>query len=74
MKIKINKNKCVGCRTCELVCSFHNYQVSLPELSHIRIFFDNAYNVDIRISSDCTCKKNPPCVLLCPTQAITFRR
>lgn len=72
-KIIVNKDKCVGCRSCELACSFHHEQIFLPEIASIRIFFDSNFNLDIKILDNCDCEKSPPCIKLCPTQAISWR-
>jgi anaerobic carbon-monoxide dehydrogenase iron sulfur subunit len=70
-KIKVNNiNKCVGCRSCELACSFHHQKVFLPEISSIRVLFDSQYNIQLSILDSCDCEKDPPCVKICPTKAI----
>ena len=40
--IKVDINKCVGCRICELVCSFfHTQDTYNPRQSRIRVFSDD---------------------------------
>ncbi|TFG25595.1 MAG: hypothetical protein EU533_01015 [Promethearchaeota archaeon] len=36
-KIKINPEKCVGCRICQLTCSFTYYQTFNPSKARIKI-------------------------------------
>jgi len=74
MGIVIEKEKCVGCRACELACSFHRTKEFCPESSSIRIFFTNDGDLEIDISSECNCsdKNNLPCVEFCPTQALKY--
>jgi len=69
--IKVDLNKCVGCRSCELACSYHHKKLFLPEISSIKIHFDSQYNIDVSILDSCDCKSNPPCVKICPTEAIS---
>ncbi len=35
--LKIDTGKCVGCRTCEIACSFHHRRVFAPELSSLEV-------------------------------------
>jgi len=70
--IKVDLSRCVGCRSCELACSYHHRKVFLPEISSIHIYFDSQYNIDVSILDSCDCKSNPPCVKICPTKAILF--
>lgn len=72
--IKIDVNKCVGCKTCEIVCSYVNKGYFNPNCSKIKIKFNNDYDICITILNNCKCEfdkeKNPPCVTMCPTKAI----
>lgn len=72
MKVHVNKDKCVGCRTCELACSFQKSGVFNPEKSNIRIYFDSEGGLDIKIQASCDCSEveRPLCVELCPVGAI----
>ena len=51
--IKINPDKCSGCRACELICSsFHavpKYSSTNPERSRIRVSFDPLKNLFIPV-------------------------
>ena len=68
MRIKVNYDKCTGCRACEVACSAKHYKVYSPELSRIKIIKFEDKGTDIPI----TCKQcvNAPCVNNCPTQAL----
>lgn len=69
MAFYIDYHKCVGCKTCEMVCSLVHEQACSPELSRIRVvrYRKEAYNVPIT----CAFCEKPPCVDICPVGAIT---
>lgn len=55
---KVDNDKCVGCKICNLACPFGNI----------------AYSSDELVSVKCElCEGEPECVLFCPTGAITFK-
>jgi len=64
----VNSKKCTGCRSCELACSFEHFQEFSYELSAIRLlrFEERARNYPV-VCLEC---KNPPCVDVCPTDAL----
>jgi carbon-monoxide dehydrogenase iron sulfur subunit len=69
LKIIIAIEACYGCRTCELVCSFHHAGVFSPELSSIRVLKNNR-NAKVELSIDSTCdscqgEPQPLCVKYC---------
>lgn len=68
MRLKVNFEKCAGCRACEIACSAFHYKKYSPELSRIRIVKFEDKGTDIPI----TCKQcvDAPCVNNCPTQAL----
>ena len=70
--------KCYGCRTCELACSFHHQRVFAPELSSIKISKSNyTGKIEWRIDSSCdSCVKEelPLCVKFCSYGALEARR
>lgn len=69
MHIMVNEKICVGCRICELACSFELTQAFDPESSKIRIFFGD--NGELKITTEqCTCNK-PLCAEFCPVHALT---
>jgi Fe-S-cluster-containing hydrogenase component 2 len=67
-RFSVDTNKCVGCRTCELACSFGRRQQFDPEASRIKIHFGDDGGVDIRVAA-CDCRQ-PLCLELCPPQAL----
>ena len=68
MRLKVNYEKCAGCRACEVACSAKHYKKYSPELSRIRIVKFEDKGTDIPI----TCKQcvEAPCVKNCPVQAL----
>jgi len=73
MSLVIDKKKCVGCRTCELACSFYHVKEFCPENSNIRIFFTDDGDIEID-SSKCNYSGEdmPLCVKFCPTKALKY--
>ena len=74
MKIIRDTEACHGCRTCELVCSFHHGRVFSPELSSIRVSRNNrTARIGWFIDSTCdSCKgeEKPLCVEYCAYGAL----
>lgn len=68
MRLKINFERCAGCRACEMACSAKHYEKYSPELSRIRIIKFEDKGTDIPVA----CKQcvNAPCVNNCPTKAL----
>ena len=56
MKIVRYPELCHGCRTCELMCSFHHRKTISPHSSSIRILRDNETG-NIFWSIDATCDR-----------------
>jgi anaerobic carbon-monoxide dehydrogenase iron sulfur subunit len=67
-RFTLDTDKCVGCRTCELACSFSHRQQFDPESAKIRIYFCDDGGLDIRVAA-CDCRQ-PLCLEMCPTQAL----
>ena len=67
--IYIDHQKCVGCATCEMVCSLVHEGICSPSLSRIRVvrYPTQAFNVPIT----CAFCEFPPCVSVCPSGAIS---
>ena len=54
MIIKRDASLCHGCRTCEMMCSFHHRRAFSPEWSSIHVVRDNAMGrVGWAIDSTC---------------------
>ena len=69
-RIIVDKNKCSGCRYCELICSYRDNLVFNPRNSRIRVLkYDELGIDDPTVCRQCA--ECPP-IDLCPTQA--FRR
>jgi Fe-S-cluster-containing dehydrogenase component len=64
----VNLDKCTGCRSCELACSFKHHGEFNPSKSNIQvsIFTENAFYVPMV----CTQCDKPFCGEVCPTGAI----
>lgn len=70
MIITVDKEKCVGCRICELACSYYRKNVFNPQYSNIRIYFNDDGELDIKTTESCDCLNDPLCVELCPVNSI----
>ena len=61
--------KCVGCRICELMCSFHHRGAFSPDLSSIKVsrnYQDGEFALDIDSTCDlCQGEEGPFCVKYC---------
>ncbi len=73
MKLEVNAKKCVGCRICELICSFHHCNCFSPEKSDIRVSFDKNYNLTIKTNVLSTCDYCGMCIEACPTGAVSIK-
>jgi len=78
IKIIINPNLCFGCKTCQLVCSFHHTGFFWPYKSSISIF-RNPQNAIIKCSVNSTCdvckdENMPLCIKYCVYNAIGLFR
>jgi len=67
--IRIEPSKCVGCKACELACSFKNYGEFAPSKSRIynEVFLEEAKFITV------TCMQcdEPWCLKACPKNAIS---
>ena len=66
--LKIDYEKCTGCRLCELVCAVKHDRVSNPSRSRIRVIKWESEGVYIPVS--CQQCEDAPCVLGCPAKAL----
>jgi len=69
LSILTDAEVCVGCRICELACSFHHNGVFSPDASSIKVSRDNQ-NGEIGLSIDSTCdlcveESVPQCIKYC---------
>ena len=67
--LTIVPERCSGCRTCEIVCSIHNYKVSNPKKARIRLLSLYPHPV-IKMPIVCRQCKVPKCMDSCPSEAI----
>lgn len=67
-RIRVDPEKCTGCRICELICAFSKYSEFNPKRSRIRIVKMERFFVDVPV----VCKQclNPLCVKDCPVGAL----
>lgn len=77
VKIVRDANKCYGCGTCSLICSFHKFGVFSPELSGIRVLTDlRTGEIEWTIGAGCDgCRseEEPMCVKNCLYKALTVQ-
>lgn len=67
-QLVIKPEKCIGCRTCELVCSFGHYGEFNPKLANVKVFeYEKAA---VAIPMTCLQCENPSCMKVCPVGAI----
>jgi anaerobic carbon-monoxide dehydrogenase iron sulfur subunit len=67
--LTVNLEKCTGCRSCELACSFKHHGEYNPAMSNIQvsIFTDEAFYVPV-VCFQCD---KPFCAEVCPTGAVS---
>ena len=68
-QLLIKPEKCIGCRTCELVCSFGHYGHFNPKLANVKVFEYEQTAVAILIM--CLQCEDPSCLKVCPVRAIS---
>jgi carbon-monoxide dehydrogenase iron sulfur subunit len=70
MKLLLDKEKCTGCKICELVCSAKHQGVFSPQKTHLKIidhYTPNGRNKGLRSCTLCL-----SCVETCPEEAVSF--
>ncbi|MGE5397019.1 MAG: 4Fe-4S dicluster domain-containing protein [Chitinophagales bacterium] len=65
----IDYHKCVGCGTCEMVCSLTHENVCSPNLSRIRVVRYRREGLNVPVT--CAFCEKPPCISICPVGAIS---
>jgi len=66
--LRIDHEKCTGCRLCELVCAVKHHQVSNPTKSRIRVIKWESEGVYVPMA--CQQCEDAPCLKGCPAKAI----
>jgi len=64
----VDPDKCTGCRTCELVCSFDRFKVFDPYWARISVYRDERNGVFIPVV--CMQCEVAPCMESCPSEAL----
>jgi Fe-S-cluster-containing dehydrogenase component len=85
MRIKIDHNKCCGCKLCEVICSLHHWDSTNPRRSRIRVFIEEDFCLPVIAGpyTDATCnskgvviidgKEIDECIVCrasCPTKSV----
>ena len=65
----VNPDKCAGCRTCELMCSFEHNKVFNPRLSSVTVMHYEAALTSVPVM--CMQCDEACCLKVCPVGAIT---
>lgn len=68
MTLAIDDERCTGCNTCMLVCSFVHEKVFNYERSRIRVWRDDDKGAFIPVT--CEQCEDAPCIRICPTEAL----
>lgn len=65
-------DRCIGCKQCELICSFEKEKLYSPQLARIRVvqFEEKCLSVPVT----CTYCERPICEEACPTGAMVHNR
>lgn len=66
--IVIDYHKCVGCKTCEIICSLVHEGICTSSLSRVRVVKDEKAGWNIPVT--CAMCEKPVCVNVCPIGAI----
>lgn len=67
--IRINPEKCTGCRICESICAFNKHEEFNPKRARIRIVKMERFLLDLPVV--CQQCPEPLCVAECPAGALT---
>lgn len=67
--LMINPEKCIGCRTCEIICSFNRTNEINPKSAAISVISYDEAAVSVPIM--CMQCEDPSCMKVCPVSAIS---
>jgi Fe-S-cluster-containing dehydrogenase component len=84
MELNVDVEKCCGCRVCEVVCTFHHYNIFGRKASSIEVkrieregkfkIMIHKYKENSHLACDfCEVEKIPLCAKFCPTNAIIYK-
>ena len=68
-QLSIKPEKCIGCRTCELVCSFGHFEKFNPKMANVTVFEYEEAAVAVPVM--CLQCEEPSCLEVCPVKAIS---
>ena len=68
-QLMIKPEKCIGCRTCELVCSFGHDQAFNPRNANVTVMAYEEAAINIPVM--CLQCEDPCCLEVCPVGAIS---
>ena len=71
--LKLLSEKCIGCKSCEVACSFANEADMNPSRSRIRMitFVEGRYRLPYHMLITCRQCADAPCLSACPVEAIS---
>lgn len=83
-ELVVRENKCIGCRICEIICSYHHKKIFSRKTSSIHVrrierkgefkIIIYSKETDKRAACDlCKGEKMPLCVKFCPREAIKIK-
>jgi Fe-S-cluster-containing dehydrogenase component len=72
-QLKIDPQKCIGCKSCELACSLKNETTFNPAVSRISsiTFIEGTYSLPYNCITTCRQCADAPCLASCPVKAIS---
>jgi Fe-S-cluster-containing hydrogenase component 2 len=70
MRVAFNRERCVWCRSCELICSLQHEGECVPSLSRIKVVPD-LFRAEVE-GFVCRQCPEPACIRACPVGAITM--
>ena len=70
MILKLDHTKCTGCMLCEMICSLSHAGECNPTLARVGVITFEKEQLDIPVL--CRNCGNPPCMPVCPVEAISI--